>query len=110
MDAIVRAIVKAKGNPSGIAETAKAITDKNISVPDTPFVNKIKAIIMAIIITSKLICFENLFILIVSGDASSLDLDTLSAIFPISVLRAIPTTTPLALPVVTVEPAKTMFF
>ncbi len=31
LDAIVKAIVSAKGNPSGIAETARAITDKNIS-------------------------------------------------------------------------------
>ena len=37
-DAIVKAIVSASGNPSGIADTAKAMTDTKISSAFTPFV------------------------------------------------------------------------
>ena len=84
-EAIVKAIVKASGKPSGIAETERAITDKKISVPGSPLANKMIAIIIAIMIIKTLICLENSFILIVNGDASSFLETTLLAILPISV-------------------------
>ena len=52
-----------------------------------------------------LICLENLFILIVRGDASSFLETTLLAIWPISVFIPIAVMTAVALPVVTVVPA-----
>ena len=68
---IVRAMVSAKGRPSGIADTDKAITDKNISLPDVPFEYKTTVIIMAIATTKNVISFENFSILIVNGDLVS---------------------------------------
>ena len=105
LDAIVRAIVNANGRPSGIADTDKAITDKNISVPGTFFkynkiVNK-----MAIIITIIVICFENFSILIVNGDLVSLVSATLLAIWPTSVLAPVSTAIAVILPVKTLVPA-----
>ncbi len=85
LEAIVKAIVRAKGKPSGIAETARAITDKKISLYGTPFMISNVVVIIATIKTKILICFDNFSTLIVSGDFSSLALFILSAIFPISV-------------------------
>ena len=94
----VSAIVSARGSPSGIAETERAITEVNILIPSYPFIFKIIEIIIAINIVIKLICFENFSILIVSGDLVSLALLTSFAILPISVLIPVSTTMPTALP------------
>ena len=94
--------------PSGIADTVRAITDKNISLFGKPFDFKINIIIKEIITINKLICFENFSILIVSGDFSSFKLFTSFAICPISVLEAIAVTTPNALPVKTEVEAYTI--
>ena len=74
---IVKARVKANGNPSGIADTDKAITAKNISFPGNPLLNNTIVIIRATIKIIKHICFENFSIRIVSGDFSSLAIVTL---------------------------------
>ena len=66
--------------------------------------------IIAITIINKLICLENLSILIVSGDFSSFALATLSAIFPTSVCIPVLVTMAIALPVVIVVPANSIFF
>ena len=109
LDATVRAIVRASDKPSGIADTARAITLKNISFKGKSLLFKTNATIIATTKIIQLICLENLSVLIVSGDFSSFVSDTLLAILPISVLVAVDVTTANALPVVTVVPAYTIF-
>src|SRR5574344_1701555 len=92
LEPMVRAIVSAKGKPSGIAETASAITDKNTVVILIPFTNNKIAISIETINMAIVICLENL------------------AILPISVLLAVSTTIHFALPVITLVPAYNIFF
>ena len=110
LEAIVKAIVSASGNPSGIADTAKAITDSNISLKGSPLNTNNIAIIKAIIIINKLICLENSSTLIVKGDFSSFVSFMVLAILPISVFKLVPTTIPMALPVITLVPANNILF
>ncbi len=67
----VSARVKARGRLSGIAETERAITDKNISLPGMFLAYKRSVIIKPTTIIKNAICFESLFTLIVRGDSSS---------------------------------------
>ena len=108
-DAIVSAIVKAKGKPSGMAETAKAITVTKISLYGTCLTIRRIAISAATDKTRMLICFESFSTRIVSGDFSSSVFARLSAILPSSVSRAIPVTIAWARPDTTVVPENTIF-
>src|SRR5574344_1885559 len=89
LEPMVRAIVSAKGKPSGIAETASAITDKNTVVILIPFTNNKIAISIETINMAIVICLENLAILISSGEGLATVSFTSLAIFPISVLLAV---------------------
>ena len=100
LDAIVSAIVSANGSPSGIADTDKATTVRKIDLFSYPLEYKITTDIIEITMIIILICLENFSILIVSGDFSSWAVDTDKAIFPISVLTPVATTTAKALPVI----------
>ena len=85
LEAIVRAIVKAKGKPSGIADTPKAITDNNISSNGKCLLISIIPINKDMMIIIIVISFEKCSTRMVNGDFSSFVLLIVSAIFPISV-------------------------
>ena len=107
--AIVRAVVKASGRPSGMTETARAITETKTSCPGAPFRISKVATRTATIPTIRLICFESFSTRRVSGDFVFFALLMLSAILPISVFRPILTTIALARPVMIVVPEKSIF-
>ena len=110
VDPIVNANVKESGNPSGIAETARATTAKNISIKWYCLQINTQPIKIEIPIIIKVICLENFSILIVNGDLlSSVDV-TFSAIFPTSVSIPVAVTTAIALPVKTEVPAYNIHF
>ena len=103
-------MVKARGNPSGKAETVSATTIIKTSLNLLPLkINNIVKITETTI-KIKLICLENFSILIVRGDFSSCKLFIEVAILPISVLLPVSHTTQVALPVKILQPAYNIFF